>query len=37
MRILITGVHGFVGSNLVKYLSGENTIYELDVFAPERN
>ena len=36
MRILITGVHGFVGSNLVKYLSGENTIYGLDIIAPEK-
>lgn len=36
MNILITGVHGFVGSNLVKYLSGENTIYGLDIVAPEK-
>ena len=36
MNILITGVHGFVGSNLVKYLSGENTIYGLDIIAPEK-
>lgn len=36
MRILITGVHGFVGSNLVKYLSGKNTIYGLDIIAPEK-
>lgn len=36
MRILITGIHGFVGSNLVKYLSGENTIYGLDIIAPEK-
>lgn len=36
MRILITGVHGFVGSNLVKYLSGENTIYGLDIVTPEK-
>ena len=36
MRILITGVHGFVGSNLVKYLSGENMIYGLDIIAPEK-
>ena len=31
MNILITGVHGFVGSNLVKYLAKENTIYGLDI------
>lgn len=36
MRILITGVHGFVGSNLVRYLSMENTIYGLDIVAPEK-
>lgn len=35
MKILITGVHGFVGSNLVKYLAPENTIYGLDIVAPE--
>ena len=29
MRILITGVHGFVGTNLVKALSGSNTVYGL--------
>ena len=36
MNILITGVHGFVGSNLVKYLAGDNTIYGLDIIAPEK-
>lgn len=36
MNILITGVHGFVGSNLVKALSPENTIYGLDIVAPEK-
>lgn len=34
MRILITGVHGFVGSNLVKSLSKEHDIYGLDIVAP---
>ena len=36
MRILITGVHGFVGSNLVKYLAPANEIYGLDIVAPEK-
>lgn len=36
MNILITGVHGFVGSNLVKYLAKENTIYGLDIVKPEK-
>lgn len=36
MKILITGVHGFVGSNLVSYLSPSNVIYGLDIIAPEK-
>lgn len=36
MKILITGVHGFVGSNLVKYLSKEHTIYGLDIISPRK-
>lgn len=36
MRILITGVHGFVGSNLVTYLAKENEIFGLDIIAPEK-
>ncbi|MBQ9175036.1 MAG: NAD-dependent epimerase/dehydratase family protein [Bacteroidales bacterium] len=36
MKILITGVHGFVGSNLVEYLSPENTIFGLDIISPEK-
>ena len=36
MKILITGVHGFVGSNLVPYLAKENEIYGLDIIAPEK-
>lgn len=36
MRILITGIHGFVGSNLVEYLNSENEIYGLDIVSPER-
>ena len=34
MKILITGVHGFVGTNLVKELSKEHTIYGLDIISP---
>lgn len=34
MRILITGVTGFVGSNLAPYLAG-HTVYGLDIVAPE--
>lgn len=34
MKILITGVHGFVGSNLVAALSNEHTIYGLDIVSP---
>ena len=36
MKILITGIHGFVGSNLVKALKEEHTIYGLDIIAPEK-
>ena len=34
MKILITGVHGFVGTNLVKALSEEHIIYGLDIISP---
>lgn len=37
MKILITGVHGFVGSNLVNALSKEHTIYGLDIIAPQKD
>lgn len=36
MKILITGIHGFVGSNLVAYLASANEIYGLDIVAPEK-
>lgn len=36
MRILITGIHGFVGSNLVKALSKDHEIYGLDIVSPEK-
>lgn len=34
MKILITGVHGFVGSNLVEALKKEHIIYGLDIVSP---
>lgn len=34
MKILISGVHGFVGSNLVQALSKEHTLYGLDIISP---
>lgn len=34
MKILITGVHGFVGSNLVESLKKEHIIYGLDIISP---
>lgn len=34
MKILITGIHGFVGSNLVEALKKDNTIYGLDIINP---
>lgn len=34
MKILITGIHGFVGSNLVAALSEHHTIYGLDIVSP---
>lgn len=37
MKILITGVHGFVGSNLVEALKKEHTIYGLDIISPHKD
>lgn len=37
MKILITGVHGFVGSNLVESLKKEHTIYGLDIISPNKD
>ena len=36
MNILITGIHGFVGSNLVMSLRSEHTLYGLDIVAPQK-
>lgn len=37
MKILITGVHGFVGSNLVEYFKKDNEIYGLDIVSTEKD
>lgn len=37
MKILITGIHGFVGSNLVNALKGEHTLYGVDIVAPTKD
>lgn len=37
MKLLITGVHGFVGSNLVEYLKNDHQIYGLDIVAPQKD
>lgn len=36
MKVLITGIHGFVGSNLVDALLDQHTIYGLDIVSPEK-
>lgn len=36
MNILITGIHGFVGSNFVTALKEQHTLYGLDIVAPEK-
>lgn len=37
MNLLITGIHGFVGNNLVDALSKNHTIYGLDIINPEKD
>lgn len=37
MNILISGVHGFVGSNLVSDLKSKHQIYGLDIISPVQN
>jgi nucleoside-diphosphate-sugar epimerase len=37
MTLLITGVHGFVGSNLVAVLKEHHVIYGLDIVSPEKD
>ena len=36
MNILITGVHGFVGTNLVQALKGKHSIYGVDIISPDK-
>lgn len=36
MRILITGIHGFVGSNLVAAYKNHHTLYGLDIVSPPK-
>ena len=36
MNILITGIHGFVGTNLVQALKTNHTIYGLDIVSAEK-
>ena len=37
MNILITGIHGFVGTNLVQSLKSNHTIYGLDIVTPSQD
>lgn len=37
MKILITGVHGYVGSNLVEALKKDHVIYGLDIFSQKND
>ena len=37
MKLLITGIHGFVGTNLVEALKKEHTIYGLDIINPQKD
>jgi len=37
MNLLITGITGFVGSNLVAELKEQHTIYGLDIVSPQKN
>ena len=37
MNILITGIHGFVGSNIVANLKNQHTLYGLDIISPQKD
>lgn len=36
MNIFITGIHGFVGTNIVAALKAHHTIYGLDIITPTK-
>ncbi len=36
MKVLITGIHGFVGSNLISAFKEYHTIYGLDIISPQK-
>jgi len=36
MNILVTGIHGFIGNNLVTSLKKQHTIYGLDIVSPQK-
>ena len=36
MKILITGIHGFVGSNLVAALKDQHAIFGSDIISPQK-
>ncbi len=37
MNILISGIHGFIGSNIVSKLKQQHTIYRLDIVSPQKD
>lgn len=37
MNILITGIHGFVGSNLVSAIKERHSIYGIDIISPSKD
>lgn len=37
MHILTTGIHGFVGNNLVEALKKQHSIYGLDIISPQKD
>jgi nucleoside-diphosphate-sugar epimerase len=37
MIVLITGIHGFVGNNMVNVLRKEHTLYGLDIVSPQKD